>query len=218
MSKLLQLGIIYPAEMTSGIGHVAVTLGGVNYESRGDKGCLKGTAARGATNVLFKHHFYKILSNAQAEAAKQWADSCVGLPYVFGGMQNPPRQGGDCSAYVSGIIQVAAGKPAGRIFSTGTWAGKFQTLGFLTRLGTDNRGPADRPNPGTPVGPGDKRISHVKWIQSRLNIAGTAPKLVVDGDFGALTKRAVVAFQKKRHLAADGICGPQTWPSLNAIA
>lgn len=35
-----------------------------------------------------------------------------------------------------------------------------------------------------------------------------------DGDFGANTLRAVLAFQKARGLETDGICGPITWKKL----
>jgi hypothetical protein len=41
-----------------------------------------------------------------------------------------------------------------------------------------------------------------------------ALKIVVDGDFGLLTKDAVVAFQKKNNLYADGIVGRNTWAAL----
>jgi peptidoglycan hydrolase-like protein with peptidoglycan-binding domain len=41
-----------------------------------------------------------------------------------------------------------------------------------------------------------------------------APPLVVDGDFGALTKAAVEDYQQAKHLTIDGIVGPQTWHSL----
>ena len=35
-----------------------------------------------------------------------------------------------------------------------------------------------------------------------------------DGDFGSGTDASVRSFQKDHSLAADGICGPQTWGSL----
>jgi hypothetical protein len=235
MSKLLQVGIVYPDEMKSGIGHVAVTLGGVNYECRGGRGCLKGTAARGATNGLFKHRFHRVLTDAQAAAAKKWADDCIGLPYVFGGMQRlapPPRKGGDCSSFASGIMQAAVGKKPSRVFSTGSWKANYKKLGFITGLGgaalpgrkPSGIGVADRPYPGTPVVVDDKRTSHVKWIQARLNYAAKnkhavlgGKALAVDGDYGAKTRKVVVTFQKKHGLKGEGMCGAKTWPFLNAI-
>ena len=42
----------------------------------------------------------------------------------------------------------------------------------------------------------------------------TALGLTADGDFGPMTKNAVVAFQKKKGLYADGIVGKQTWAAL----
>lgn len=47
----------------------------------------------------------------------------------------------------------------------------------------------------------------VKTLQKKLGIA-------VDGDFGPNTRKAVVAFQVKHDLTADGIVGPTTWKVL----
>jgi peptidoglycan hydrolase-like protein with peptidoglycan-binding domain len=52
------LGVRFPFESRSGIGHVAGSLGRLNVESRGGRGVLVGSAARGATNGLFPHHFH----------------------------------------------------------------------------------------------------------------------------------------------------------------
>lgn len=53
-------------------------------------------------------------------------------------------------------------------------------------------------------------VNQVKHIQAKLN-------LPEDGIFGKNTKAAVVAFQKKHGLIADGIAGPQTLAELNKI-
>lgn len=51
------------------------------------------------------------------------------------------------------------------------------------------------------------RGNDVRYLQARLGI-------LVDGIFGPATRRAVIAFQKSRLLAADGIVGPRTWGAL----
>lgn len=48
----------------------------------------------------------------------------------------------------------------------------------------------------------------VKYIQKKL---GVKP---VDGIFGPITKAAVISFQKKKGLVADGIVGPVTYGAL----
>lgn len=54
----------------------------------------------------------------------------------------------------------------------------------------------------------------VKHLQQLLNQhSGIAP-LKIDGDFGAKTKAAVIAFQKAKGLAPDGIVGPYVWAAL----
>ncbi|MFL5320280.1 MAG: glycoside hydrolase family 73 protein [Myxococcaceae bacterium] len=53
----------------------------------------------------------------------------------------------------------------------------------------------------------------VQLLQRELKAAGFNPG-PVDGDFGPHTRAAVIALQRARHLAVDGIVGPQTWRSL----
>ena len=53
---------------------------------------------------------------------------------------------------------------------------------------------------------------HVKMAQGLLNANGS--NLAIDGGFGPLTLREVLAFQHQNGLAIDGIVGPQTWTRL----
>lgn len=232
MAKLLQIGISFPHEMSSDIGHVACTLGGVNYESRGGAGILRGSAARSASNGLFRHRFHIRLSETQAKRAKRYADRCVGRPYVWGGVPKMSGGGGDCSGYVSGIICAALGKsPIRRLFATGNWSAKAAGLGFKPGLGggsirkkIDPIGVADRPFPGFAIERNSLKRNHVKWIQARLNFAfgnkheatGGFP-LLLDGEFGPVTERVVKAFQRKKGLQGLGMVGPKTWKLLNAL-
>ncbi len=52
----------------------------------------------------------------------------------------------------------------------------------------------------------------VTAVQYLLDAHGAT--LTVDGDFGAGTRSAVVAFQSSKGLTADGIVGPNTWQAL----
>lgn len=54
----------------------------------------------------------------------------------------------------------------------------------------------------------------VRELQSLLNRTGAALK--VDGDFGPTTKDAVLVFQRKNGLKADGLAGPETTRALSA--
>jgi hypothetical protein len=57
---------------------------------------------------------------------------------------------------------------------------------------------------------------YVKDVQRRLrsNYPSYAKGVVVDGVFGAKTEAAVKEFQRRSHLASDGIVGPATWKAL----
>lgn len=56
----------------------------------------------------------------------------------------------------------------------------------------------------------------IKVLQELLNQLGET--LVVDGDFGRGTDRAVKAFQRNNNLTVDGIIGAKTWAKLFAQA
>lgn len=76
-------------------------------------------------------------------------------------------------------------------------------------------GEADKPSPFRPqhwLKQGDHGWD-VEVLQRTLNKAGTY-RLRVDGDFGDKTDNAVRDFQKKHHLSADGVVGPNTSKAL----
>jgi peptidoglycan hydrolase-like protein with peptidoglycan-binding domain len=52
----------------------------------------------------------------------------------------------------------------------------------------------------------------VKTVQYLLNAHGA--HVAVDGDFGPVTKSAVVSFQGGHGLTADGVVGNLTWPVI----
>jgi peptidoglycan hydrolase-like protein with peptidoglycan-binding domain len=56
------------------------------------------------------------------------------------------------------------------------------------------------------------RGAAVKGVQSALNAHGS--HLVVDGIAGSGTVAAIVAFQRRSGLSADGIAGAKTWNAL----
>jgi hypothetical protein len=62
--------------------------------------------------------------------------------------------------------------------------------------------------------PGSADKPSVIHLQNLLNKAGF--ELKVDGDFGAATKAAVIAFQEKQGLMADGVIGEKSWTILLA--
>lgn len=53
-------------------------------------------------------------------------------------------------------------------------------------------------------------------LQTDLNKLGADPQLTVDGSFGRMTRRAVMAFQTQAGLAVDGLAGPATWAAIDA--
>ncbi|MCM0646951.1 L,D-transpeptidase family protein [Clostridium swellfunianum] len=72
--------------------------------------------------------------------------------------------------------------------------------------------PADQlPKEPTTFRQGDKG-KKIKEIQQKLNKFGY--KLIVDGDYGSSTTAAVIDFQKRNKINADGVVGPATFKAL----
>jgi Putative peptidoglycan binding domain len=69
-----------------------------------------------------------------------------------------------------------------------------------------------RPFPGTILSEGSEGLD-VKRVQLQLNLLAAAG-LVVDGEFGPMTKQAVHVFQEAQDIDVDDAVGPITWGRL----
>lgn len=83
------------------------------------------------------------------------------------------------------------------------------TIGF----GTIVAAPVHQVDAASPVLKKGDNYNYVWGLQNRLQQLGTF-KGKVDGQFGPLTKQAVINFQKQNGLSTDGVVGKGTWNLL----
>jgi lysozyme family protein len=81
-------------------------------------------------------------------------------------------------------------------------------------LGPNVPPPTSAP-PGVGGGPPGRNMT--EWPQTTLNRLDADPPLVVDGNYGRHTRRAVTAFQAAHGLAPDGLAGPLTLSALRSL-
>lgn len=75
--------------------------------------------------------------------------------------------------------------------------------------------PAGSWNPTLQYGSAGASVAELQRDLNRIFPGYDATPLVVDGDFGPATRAAIIEFQRRAGLAADGIVGPLTWVALN---
>ena len=123
------------------------------------------------------------------------------------------------SASVQHSLDGREGEPTATNLSTGDVqalqraAGNRTVVSLLAVQRQPSRTPGHRPTLRRGA-----RGEGVGVLQQKLNAAGAAPTLVIDGDFGSKTRAAVVAFQAGNGLAQDGVAGPKTWGALDTAA
>jgi peptidoglycan hydrolase-like protein with peptidoglycan-binding domain len=113
-----------------------------------------------------------------------------------------PRTIGHVGMYLGAGHMVEAPRPGRTVRIAAIW--RPGLLGRATRPAAGLRGLL-------PVRFGE-RSNAVAAVQRRLTANGIC--LAVDGDFGPITRRAVLAFQRAHGLVADGVVGPRTWGAL----
>ncbi len=115
---------------------------------------------------------------------------------------------------VNGGQRIALSGGSANGSETGVGAHVHWSLRTRQVVSLSNAGNID---PETRVGPASP-WSNLKDVQARLNVWlaawGMAP-LVVDGVFGAKSRAALLEFQRRRGLTADGKIGPQSWAALS---
>lgn len=99
-------------------------------------------------------------------------------------------------------IHVSVNSSVGHFDDTRTW-----DLGLESGTGAPS---PPSPPASRPVLRRGSKGADVRHLQSILLV-------IVDGDFGPNTERAVRDFQAKNKLAVDGIVGPRTWEALDKI-
>ncbi|MEW5988084.1 MAG: peptidoglycan-binding protein [Chloroflexota bacterium] len=117
------------------------------------------------------------------------------------------------NAYVQRLLEEL--KPAGH-----PWRVAQRQEGEGEDGGAGEGHPSAPPLAGTTVHPTVRQGSRgpaVEELQQKLNADGADPPLVVDGIFGPLTRAAVVAFQQRHGLSADGVVGPLTWGKIDEL-
>lgn len=134
-----------------------------------------------------------------------------------------PEHVGIVTAAADGIISVIEGNRNDAVaFRTvqvnGRYIRGYGLPDYASRATPEVR-PAPKPKEKCPYAEPVKNIqfgakgNNVKWVQWHLNKAA-GEKLAVDGDFGKLTKAAMLRFQKNKKLVQDGIVGPKTRAAL----
>lgn len=79
----------------------------------------------------------------------------------------------------------------------------------------DGQGFPDNPGWRSTIRKGSKG-AEVKECQTMLKALGyDLGSCGVDGDYGTMTRLAVISFQRDHGLVSDGVCGPLTWDALD---
>lgn len=158
------------------------------------------------------------------DAGQKWLDHAAGeglrvdkIPeigaVIVWGNKNNPKKGHVAFVYrVDGnTIYTAESEYNGRVWVNRKYTGPAYFynsdkvfLGFI-----------HQPRKARPVLKEGNRGADVARLQKLLADAGYMRRTEIDGDFGKITKGAVLCYQLENKLTVDGVCGPETWAHID---
>lgn len=121
---------------------------------------------------------------------------------------------GHCGIYAGGG-KVVESSPAWKngVQITDLAQRKWKTHGLLPQITYNQITPVKKPDAAKPILRQGNKGAQVKLLQEDLNFLYNA-NLALDGQFGPLTKQAVINFQGKNNLVKDGIYGPLSYNAM----
>ncbi|HBI84790.1 MAG TPA: hypothetical protein DDX71_00665 [Ruminococcus sp.] len=179
-------------------------------------------AACGDGPATFKHLSYppnaeNIMARAEQEGLPISQKPAVGALIVWQkGETLSSADGAGHIAFVTsvdadGTIHTAESEYGGRAWVNRAYkppyvyGSAYKFLGFILQ--------PSKPVPVKVLREGDHG-AEVELMQARLHALGYMRRGEVDGDFGKITKGAVLCFQIEHGLEVDGVCGPATQAAL----
>ena len=100
-----------------------------------------------------------------------------------------------------------------RDYCDGNWDPNKAAYRFKGFIYQPDKVEPDTPNPPKVLKEGDISGDVIE-LQALLSAKGYLRSSEIDGDYGKITKGAVLCFQLEHNLETDGICGPQTQAKL----
>ena len=183
----------------------------------GAVGCFNKAAA-GDNKPAFKYLNYppnaeNLIEYAQKEGLTVSQTPAVGSLVVWQkGVTLNSSDGAGHTAFVNavdedGTIHTSESEWSGRAWVNSeykppyNYANGYKLRGFILQ--------PSKPVPVKVLREGDHG-AEVELMQARLHALGYMRKNEIDGDFGKITKGAVLCFQLEHGLDPDGVCGPAT--------
>ncbi len=108
------------------------------------------------------------------------------------------------------------GLRADGVVGSATWEKLYQLYSDVTnRLLSPDQRPGVYPGSPLRIGSTGRAVREVQYyLVLMAAYYDSVPRIVIDGNYGPATARAVEAFQRLVGLSADGVVGPSTWKAL----